>query len=91
MCIRDRLHPDWNALTNDQVRTNIISGASAMCQGSFSGIMSTYNGLLTADGQGEALACIAPLTGPQGDQAWQGHHTSIDVSYGCLLYTSRCV
>lgn len=83
------LNPDWNALESNQIRTHIVSGTAAACQGSFSGMLSTYNGLLEADGKGEALTYVLPLKGPYGDQCWQGHHTAIDVGYG-LAITSAC-
>ena len=83
------LTPDWNAIDTNTKRTNIMTKASAVCAGSFSGVMSTWNSLLAADGQGEQLVPIAPLVGANGKQAWQGHHTSIDVSYG-LAISSMC-
>lgn len=83
------LTPDWNSIDGTTKRTNIMTKVSAMCQGSFSGVMSTWNNLLIADGQGEQLVPIAPLKGTNGKQAYQGHHTSIDVSYG-LAISSMC-
>lgn len=79
------IDPEWNTVTTDQTRTNIVTGESAVTAGSFSGVLSTYNGLLAADGQGEALTYIDPLEGPDGVRTWQGHHTSIDVSYGAAI------
>ena len=83
------LTPDWNSIGGNDIRTNIVTGVSAMCNGSFSGVMSTYNSLLIADGQGEQLVPVLPLIGPNGKQAWQGHNTSIDVSYGITI-SSAC-
>lgn len=83
------LTPDWNSIDTDAKRTNIMTRASAMCQGSFSGLMSAWNGLLAADGQGEQLVPIPPLVGTNGKQAYQGHHTSIDAYYG-LAVSSQC-
>ncbi len=83
------LTPDWNSIDTKTKRTNIVTGVSAVCQGSFSGVMSSWNNLLVADGQSEALAAVNPLVGPEGGQAWQGHHTSIDLSYGAAI-TSTC-
>ncbi len=83
------INPDWNAIENNQIRTNIVSGSASVCQGSFAGVLSTYNNLLSADGKGTPLTYILPMTGPYGDQAWQGHHTAIDLSYG-LAITSTC-
>lgn len=79
------IDPEWNTVTGDQTRTNMVTGASAVAAGSFSGMLSTYNGLLIADGQGEAMTYIEPLIGPEGVQTWQGHHTSIDQSYGMAI------
>lgn len=80
------IEPEWNS--GHQARTNIITGASASTAGSFSGVLSTYNGLLVADGQGEVLTYIKPLAGPAGVQTWQGHHTSIDPNYGAAITSS---
>ncbi|MBR4441884.1 MAG: extracellular solute-binding protein [Clostridia bacterium] len=83
------LNPDWNSLSGGDIRTDIVSKTAAVCAGSFSGVMSTYNGLLIADGQGEALTYMEPLYGPEGKRAWQSHHTAIDVSYGGAI-SSTC-
>lgn len=83
------LTPDWNSIDGNGKRTNIMTRTSAMCQGSFSGVMSTWNSLLEADGQGAQLVPIAPLVGGNGKQAYQGHHTAIDVSYGQAI-SSQC-
>lgn len=83
------LNPDWNSLQDSDMRTNILNKATAVAEGSFSGIMSTYNSLLKEDGQGEVLTTIEPLIGPNGFQTRQGHHTAIDVSYG-LGVTASC-
>ncbi|HML46880.1 MAG TPA: extracellular solute-binding protein [Clostridia bacterium] len=77
------IEPEWNS--GNQARTNIVTGASASTAGSFSGVLSTYNGLLVADGQGEVLTYVKPLIGPAGVQTWQGHHTSIDLGYGMAI------
>ncbi len=79
------IDPEWNTITWDQTRTNMITGVAASSAGSFAGMLSTFNRLLIADGQGELLTYIAPLEGPEGIRTWQGHHTSIDQSCGMAL------
>jgi len=76
------LNPDWNSLTGNDIRTDVLNKATAVVEGSFSGILSTYNGLLTEDGQGEALTYMDPLYGPGGTRTRQGHHTILDVGCG---------
>lgn len=83
------INPDWGTMVAGDVRTDIVSGTAAVCQGSFSGIMSTFNGLLSADGKGEPLTYIDPMIGSTGERAWQGHHTAIDVGVGGAI-TSTC-
>lgn len=79
------INPDWSSITGDDIRTDILTKTAAVCQGSFAGVMSTYNGLLVSDGQGEALTYMLPLESAEGVYAWPGHHTAIDVSYGVAI------
>lgn len=81
--------PDWNSITGNDIRTDIVTKTAAVCSGSFSGVMSTYNSLLVTDGQGEALTYINPMKGPEGAYAWQGHHTAIDLGVAGAM-SSTC-
>ncbi len=83
------INPDWASLGGNDIRTDIVTKTAAVCQGSFSGMMSTYNSALVADGQGEALTYILPMESAEGVYAWPGHHTAIDVSYGMAI-TAGC-
>ena len=60
------LNPDWNSLTSNDIRTDVLNQSTAIAEGSFSGVLSTYNSLLMEDGQGEALTYMDPLYGPDG-------------------------
>ena len=82
------LNPDWNSLEAADIRTNILNKSTAVAEGSFSGILSTYNSLLTEDGQGEALTYVDPLEGPEGPGTRQGHHTVLDVGCGSAISAS---
>lgn len=82
------LNPDWNSLEGADMRTNILNKTTAVAEGSFSGILSTYNSLLKEDGQGEVLTYIDPLEGPQGPGTRQGHHTVLDVGCGSAISAS---
>lgn len=83
------LNPDWNSITDNDIRTDILTKTGAVCQGSFSGVMSTYNNMLIADGQGEALTYILPMQSAEGVGAWPGHHTVLDTNYGVAV-TAEC-
>lgn len=83
------LNPDWNSLTGDDVRTGILAKTTAMAEGSFSGVLSNYNNLLIADGQGEALVYMNPVLGPQGTTTRQGHHTVMDMDW-CSGISATC-
>ena len=83
------LNPDWNSLTSNDIRTDVLNQSTAIAEGSFSGVLSTYNSLLMEDGQGEALTYMDPLYGPDGTRTRQGHHTVLDVGYGGAI-SSTC-
>lgn len=68
--------------TAAQVRTNMLTGDSALTFGSFAGNLSTFNNLFNADGKGMPLDPVPPLYGPTNERTSMGHHTSIDLGYG---------
>ena len=78
------LNPDWNSLTGDDIRTLILNKEAAGAEGSFAGILTSYNNLLKADGQ-EPMTYVDPLYGPTGARIRQGHHIDVDGNYASAI------
>jgi len=66
----------------DVLLQSIISESAGSTYGSWTGVLTTYNRMLAAEGKNPGLRGIVPLKGPTGERNALSNHTEIDLGCG---------
>jgi putative aldouronate transport system substrate-binding protein len=77
-------------VSGDTYMQRLIGESAGSTFGSWTGVLTTYNRMLEAEGKNPGFRGVMPLQGPTGERNNFGHHTEIDLGCaGAVSYNTK--